>query len=50
LDLEGCQWLESKMVEFVQQGGSVIFTSHQATSLSIPPRILQLEQPQEWLC
>ncbi len=50
LDVEGCLWLETKIVEFVQSGGSVIFTSHQATNLTIPPRVVKLNQPEDWLC
>jgi heme exporter protein A len=47
LDVEGCQWLEVKIAEFVKKGGSVIFTSHQAVSLSVTPQLLELQQAEE---
>ncbi len=50
LDVDGCKWLEFKMTEFVEQGGSVIITSHQKIHLQQEPTILELIQAQGALC
>lgn len=50
LDVAGCHWLEQKICEFVDNGGSVLLTSHQEMHLAIPPRLLQLDQPGATAC
>ena len=50
LDVEGCSWLESKISQFVEQGGSVLLTSHQAVSLKVAPRILELAYEDVEIC
>jgi heme exporter protein A len=42
LDVEGCAWLETKISQFVTEGGCVLLTSHQAVNLKVKPRILEL--------
>lgn len=43
LDVEGCAWLEQKITEFVNKGGSVLLTSHQTVNLVESPRILEIK-------
>ncbi len=46
LDVEGCAWLEQKITEFVNRGGSVLLTSHQTVNLAESPRILEIKAPE----
>ena len=43
LDVEGCAWLEQKITEFTNKGGSVLLTSHQPVNLSETPRMLEIK-------
>ena len=43
LDVEGCEWLESKITHFVSKGGAVLLTSHQPVNLANAPRILEIK-------
>jgi heme exporter protein A len=43
LDAGGCSWLEAKITQFKDSGGSVILTSHQPVNLQQSPRILEIK-------
>ncbi len=46
LDVEGCRWLEIKMQNFAQSGGSILLTSHQPVNLKNNIRTLELKAPE----
>jgi len=48
LDIDGCHWLEEKIASFVKQGGSVLLTSHQAINLTVPLKLLELDQAEQF--
>jgi len=48
LDAVGCKWLEQLISKFIESGGSVIITSHQAINFSIKPRQITLDKNKVW--
>ncbi len=50
LDVEGCEWLEQKIEQYVEKGGSVLLTSHQTINLAKRPRILEIKRLEASLC
>ncbi len=48
LDVAGCRWLETKISDFVSNGGSLIITSHQEIQLSVKPKSITIKKNPKW--
>lgn len=50
LDLDGCLWLEALMLKFIEKGGAILMTTHQAMHTIKSPRQLALQFAGEPSC